>query len=186
MRGRRLSYCEGCEHHRWSHQTTRSAAAATAGLLGALIVAIKHPGAEKDEDQRPEAPESELEKVHGVQQEQKAESDENDGADRHFAGVELLAHAEGLAQTHGIGHGLAFLQSAGGADGIDDLVDVEKGDTEAEDPVPVSGVIGGEDEHYEDQEVGQAFGVLRAIDGADAEGKESGKDACYCGIGAGA
>ena len=91
--------------------------------------------------------------------------------------VELLAHAEGLAQAHGIGRGLARLNSASGADGVDDLVDVEKRDAEAKDPSPVSGMVGGEDEHDEDQQVGQSFGVLRAIDGAHAEGKESSEDA---------
>jgi hypothetical protein len=47
-------------------------------------------------------------------------------------------------------------------------------------------MVRAEDEHDEDQKMRQSFGVLRAIDGADAERKESSEDAGDCGIGAGA
>ena len=94
----------------------------------------------------------------------------------------LVAHAEGLGQAERIGCRLAFLQSASGAHGIDDLVDVEKGDAESKDEVQTAGVIGTKDEQSKDEQVGQSFGVLRAVNGTDAKGKKSGQNAGDCGI----
>ena len=49
-----------------------------------------------------------------MQQEEHAQANQHHGADGHFAAVKLIAHAEGLAQAHGIGRGLPGLQSAYG------------------------------------------------------------------------
>ena len=45
-----------------------------------LPVAVEHPAAEEDKNQRPEAFEAVLHDAHGVQQEKHAEPDENDSA----------------------------------------------------------------------------------------------------------
>jgi hypothetical protein len=68
------------------------------------------------------------------------------------------------------------------ADRVDDLVDVEKRDADAEQGVPTSSVVRAEDKQAEDEQVRQSLGVLRAVDGADAKGKESSKNASDCGI----
>ena len=49
----------------------------------------------------------------------------------------------------------------------------------------VAGMCGSENEHHHDEQVGESLGVLRAVDGAHAEGKKSGKNARHGGIWAG-
>ncbi len=65
------------------------------------------------------------------------------------------------------------------------LVDPEKRDTNDADYIQRTPLLSAHDQRDEDQQVRQSFGVLRAVDGAHAEGKESGKDACDSGIRAG-
>ena len=142
----------------------------------------EHPGSQADQNERPETVEAELPDVHGVQQEEHAESNQDDRNGGNILGLSLLSHAEGLSQTEWIWRGLAGLKSVSRAYGIDNLVDVKECDGDAEQRIPTSGVIGGEDEQSEDEQVGQSLGVLRAVDGADAEGKESSEDAGDCGI----
>src|SRR5271154_3089329 len=101
----------------------------------------EHPSSEENQEQRPEAVEAKLEDVHGVQQEEHTQSDQDD---RHCGNILVFASftdAEGLCKAVGIGSGFTHLECFGGAHRIDDLVHVEKRDTDAEDPVPASSVI---------------------------------------------
>ena len=55
-------------------------------------------------------------------------------------------------------------------------------DTEAKEPIPVATVTRSEDQERENHQMCKSLGVLRAVDGAHAEGKESGKNSGDGGI----
>src|SRR5580692_4647805 len=65
----------------------------------------------------------------------------------------------------------------GRTNGVDDLIHVKKCDTEPKNKVPAPGMIAGENQHREDQQVSESLRVLRTVNRAYAEGKESGKNA---------
>ena len=101
----------------------------------------EHPSPEENQEERPEAVEAKFEDVHGVQQEEHTQSNQDDRDRRNIFVFATFPHTKGLCQAVGIGRGFAHLKRPGCAYGIDDLVDVEKRDTDAEDPVPTSGMI---------------------------------------------
>ena len=144
----------------------------------------EHPTAKKNQNQRPEAVEAKLEDVHGVQQKKHTQANQDDGNKGNVLGFRPVSHAERLRQAEWIRRGQAFLQRTGSAHGIDDLVDVEKRDAEAEDEIQTAGVIGTEDEQSKDEKVCESLRILRTVNGADAEGKKAGQNARDGGIGA--
>src|SRR5258708_2180946 len=101
----------------------------------------EHPSSEKDQEYWPKTVHAEFPDVHGVQQEEHAQADQNDRDGRNTFGFASLAHAEGLRQSEWIRCGLALLKGAGGADGVDDLIDVEESNGDAEQRVPASSVV---------------------------------------------
>src|ERR1700722_1614182 len=142
----------------------------------------EHPSAKQDQNQRPETIDTEFPDVHGVEQKEHAQSNQDDRNHRDIFGFALLTQAECLRQSEWIRWGLAFLKRAGGSHCVNDLIDVEKSDGNAEQRVPASGVIGREYEQSKNQQVSQSLGVLRAINRAHSERKKSGQDACNRGV----
>src|SRR5690348_11986107 len=103
---------------------------------------------------------AEVPDIERVQQEDDAQADQDNGADRYFAGVQTLTGAKGASQTKGIGRGLPQLNSPGGADGIDNLVDVEGCNADTADHAHgLTTAAGAEDEHSEDQQMRQSLGI---------------------------
>src|SRR5258708_2718907 len=112
---------------------------------------------------------------HGVKQKENPKADQEDRDHRNFTGVKLLAHAEAPPKAHRIGRRQARLNCLSGTDGVNDLVDVEEGNADAEDPVPIARMVAAVNQHDKYQQVRESFRVLRTIDSADAKGKEAGQ-----------
>ncbi len=82
-------------------------------------------GADTDEDQRPYSMSAEIPDVQRVQQEDHAQADEDHCSHRNFAYIHPLAGAKGRPQPERIGRRLSQLYGPGGADGIDNLIEVK-------------------------------------------------------------
>ncbi len=161
----------------WSHWHA-DCASNQAPLLG------EEPHAEKDQDERPKTIQTELKDPGSVQKEEHAQADENGGSSGNLGAFEFFAGAKGGRQTERIGSRFAHLDCLGAAHCVDDLVDVEKSDEDSEYCDHIPGKIGthAEDQQHHDDQVRQSFGVLAGVNGADADGKESGENSSDGGI----
>src|SRR5215469_284127 len=167
--------------------------AATLALAGNAVMAEQppspgeEPAPEKDQNKWPKIAKSKFKYADGVQQEQNAQADQDQRSDRNLGSIDPFAGAKALGESEWIGGGLAHLDGVRRAHRIDDLVDVEKSDTECEQHgQAIADGAHAPDQHGHDHQVRESLGVLAGIDGTDAEGKESGEDSSQRGIGPGA
>src|SRR6476660_9316081 len=124
-----------------------------------------------------------------MQQEDRAQADEDQGSYRNFARVQLVAGTDAGtecgSQSKWIRRRLPQLYGAGSADGVDNLVEVESRDSEAADHAQgLASAARPQDQQGEDDEMSQAFGVLPGVNRAHAEGKKSSENSGQSRIGA--
>src|SRR5579862_20953 len=140
----------------------------------------EEPQPQQNQNAWPEYLYAELKYPHRLQKENDSETDQHNRSDRNLGRVHLLPCTKGLPQTQRIGNGLPRLNCFRSPHRVDDLPNVEKRKRKGANGIEWAALIHPHDQPNENQQVSQAFRILPAIYGPDAEWKKAGKNASHC------